>query len=271
MGLIRSSLIDLKNGLPPRALAEKFHPRGVVFVHVPKCAGTSFEKALRSHYRLSRVAIDPEATFSAAARTLAIPSDTDSQHEVLTRASEMRREMLHYYLSCGYKCITGHAPLGPQTIATASKTHDFVTILRDPVERYLSHLTFNTTKASGHGRIKQAVEAFLESPRAHVMGSLYVKYFSGMPMTEDFSSPGALAASKATLCNLQSVGFVDDLETFATDITRLTEHSIRIGHENKGTPENSDHSSFSTDVLEKVTRLCTADREIYRWACDKFR
>lgn len=277
MGMIRSSLKDLKNGLPPRALADRVHARGLIFVHVPKCAGTSVERAIRRHYRLSRISINPDTSYSAARDLLT--SDAD-QHTALMRASEMRRDLLHYHIETGYKCITGHAPLGSRTLDICADSHDVVTLLRDPAERYRSHLRFNLTDRSRHGRISMPVEKFLDTPRAQAMGTLYTKYFSGLPMDADLTSTEAVERSIETLKRLSLVGLVEDLSGFAADLTCLTGHRITIGHENR-TParlpdaeraaagQTGDVTGEQTGELidapvsEKIAELTSADRLVY--------
>ncbi|MGV6802179.1 MAG: sulfotransferase family 2 domain-containing protein [bacterium] len=266
---IRQNLIDIKNGLPPGPLADELYPRGIVFIHVPKCAGTSTEQALRKSYRLSRIIIDPEKSFEVASKMMAVPVTDKNRHHSLQQASEIRRTALHYFLGMGYKCITGHAPLEEKTIEAFQDKYDFVTVMRDPVERYVSHLHHNYSQRGRHGRIDMAVEQFLETPRAQIMGSLYGKYYSGLPMTADFTSEEAIEKSKQNLEQMALVGFQEDLPEFARDITCLTGHKIEIGHHNKSIA--SMDNQYSPENLEKIRSLCAADIALYNWAKTNFR
>ena len=270
MKRLRAMLVDLKNGLPPRYLADQLHARGIVYVHVPKCAGTSVETAIRKNYRISRTIIDPNTSFTAAENALGLNADDATRHDVLMHASEIRRDLLHYQLTQGYKCITGHAPLGAHTLQRWQATHDFVTLLRDPVERYLSHLAFNLAGNGGHGAIGEPLEKFLSRPRAKIMGALYTKYFAGLPMNADLSSKEAIAAAKETLSRMSVVGFLDQLDEFATDVTCLTGHKISIGHNNKTNTTRKNDLDISTDGLNLIKELCTPDIEIFQWAWGKF-
>ncbi|WP_306251541.1 sulfotransferase family 2 domain-containing protein [Parvularcula sp. IMCC14364] len=265
MGLARNTLVDLKNGLPPRQLADRLHPRGVVFIHVPKCAGTSIENALRAQFRLSRFMIDPETSFSATRLY-----GKSGQHEKLMQASELRRHMLHYALASGYKCITGHAPLGISTIPEATASHDFITVLRDPVERFYSHLRFNQTDKSGHGRITLPVTEFLTSPRAHVMGNLYGKYFSGLPMQADLGGREAVDRSKQQLTLFSAVGFLDRLDQFNMKVSALTGKKLQPGHDNRTIPTPHEGSDDLSGFHDQIEDLCQTDIEIYNWARQEF-
>jgi hypothetical protein len=266
MGILRDTLIDLKNGLPPRPLADRLHARGIVFVHVPKCAGTSVEYAIRRHYRLSRYLIDPETSFAAAQKSLGLPETDEHRHAFLCEASELRRQVLHYTLGVGYKCITGHAPLGSNTIAGWQESHDFVTLLREPVTRYISHLAYNFGNQHGHGGVSGSLDTFLESPRARMMGTLYPKYFAGLPMSADLGSAEAISQAKDTLKRCAVVGFMDDMAAFKDDLTCLTGHKIIFKHENQTGEARKQKLQLSGAQLEKIRTLCAADIEIYNWA-----
>ena len=268
--MLRQTLRDLKNGNPPKALADKIHERGIVFVHVPKCAGSSVEAALRPHYRLSRKLIDPEISFEAAAKELGLTADDSNRHHILQRASEMRRTLLHFHLAQGVKCLTGHAPLGPRTIQAFAPSHDFVTLLRDPVERFKSHLAYNLNGGGGHGGINEGLDEFLRRPRARTMGALYVKYFSGESMEADFSDSRLIEAAKENLSQMAVIGFVEDMDNFADDLTCLTTHRVEIGRYNPTEAGKKQSLRFSDEQLARIEFLCTPDRAIYDWAREKF-
>jgi hypothetical protein len=268
--MLRDTLRDLKNGDAPKRLADRLYERGIVYVHVPKCAGSSVERALRSKYRLSRKLIDSEASFSAAAKELGVSPDDDNRHSILQKASEMRRNLLHYYLAKGVKCITGHAPLGGNTIASYSEAYDFATVLRDPEQRFHSHLAYNLNGGGGHGAINEEIDSFLERPRAVTMGALYVKYFSGLPMNDDFSTRAAIEASQKALEKMAVVGFVDAMDDFADDLTCLTGSQISIGLHNPTEKNRKQALQLNDAQKARIKLLVAPDREIYDWARKRF-
>ena len=239
--------------------------RGLVFVHVPKCGGTSVERALRRRYRLGRRAIAPEETFAAARAVLGAADDEAGRHETLVRASALRCDLLHLHLAEGARLVTGHAPLGPRTLDAFGPTHDFVTVMRGPAERMRSHLAFNRTPQAGHGRSDLSVTRFLETPRARVLGALYVKYLSGLPMTADLGTPEAVDAARRTVDRLALVGFTDAMDVFADRLAALTGARLRIGHENQGAS-----APLPSGALERIEDLCAPDRAVYAHARERF-
>lgn len=260
---LRRALAHLRTNRPLGMMARG--RRGLVFVHVPKCGGTSVERALRARFRLGRRAIAPEETFAAARAMLGAPDDEAGRHETLIRASELRRDMLHVYLSEGASLVTGHAPLGPRTLDAFGPTHDFVTVMRGPAERMRSHLAFNRTPQAGHGQSELSVTRFLETPRAKVLGALYVKYLSGLPMTADLTTPGAVDAARRTVDRLALVGFTDAMDVFADRLAKLTGARLKIGHENRGEP-----AALPSGALERIEDLCAPDRAVYAHARERF-
>lgn len=243
--------------------------RGLVFVHVPKCGGTSVERALRRAYPIGRRQIAPDETYAAARMMLGpVPGSDDeeaSRHEALMRASELRRDLLHLHLAEGARLVTGHAPLGPRTLDAVSGTHDVVTVMRGPVERMTSHLAFNRTAAAGHGRSGLAVSDMLETPRARVMGALYVKYFGGLPMDADLAAPAAIDAARRAIDRLALVGFTDAMDAFADRLATLTGKTIRIGHENRGAPK-----PLPPGAAARIEDLCAPDIAVYAHARERF-
>ena len=264
--LPRRTFADLRVNRPMGALARAVSKkRGLVFVHVPKCGGTSVERALRGHYRLGRRLIGPEETYEAARTLLGRGDEEADRHVVLQRASELRRDLLHLHLAEGATLVTGHAPLGATTLAAFAATHDFITVMRGPAERMRSHVAYNKNQAAGHGRSELTVTRFLETDRAQVLGALYVKYFAGLPMTADLTSQSAIDAAKRTVDRLALVGFTDAMPLFADKLHALTGLRVRIGHQNKGRETN-----LPGGAAERIEALCAPDNAVYAHARARF-
>lgn len=248
-------------------LADSLYGNGVVFVHVPKCAGTSVENALRGLYRFSRVVIHPEISFTAASLGAA---NEMSRHDLLNRASRFRQMLLPYHLATGVKCITGHAPLAQGVIDSYRSSHRFVTVLRDPVERFISHYSFSY-KSRHHGRIDEPLQAFLDTPRAQATGVLFLEYFSETVPGERYEFATAIQKAKENLEKMAVVGFVEELDRFALDVSRCLGRGLRIGHSNKTRDRNlSGHIEVGPEQRRRIEELCAPDIEIYHWARSRF-
>ena len=262
--LILGSLGDLRAGRPVR-LAGGGGRRGLVFVHVPKCGGSSVERALRRARPLGRRLVGPDQSFRAAMVLTGLPDEEEARHEILARASELRRDLLHYHLADGARLITGHAPLGPHTLDVYGPTHDVVTVLRSPAERLRSHLAFNRSPRAGHGRSDVSVARFLDTPRARVMGALYVKCLSGLPMSADFTTQGAVDAARRTVDRLALVGFTSEMDLFAAELSALLGTNVRLGHENQG-----ETAELPSGVQDRIRELAAPDDQVYAHARARF-
>ena len=261
---LKRTLIDLKANRPVGLAAQRY-PRAFVFVHVPKCGGSSVEAALRRARPLGRRLIGPDETYRAAAALLGTdPDDQASQHAVLIRASELRRDLLHLHLAEGARLVTGHAPLGARTL-DAFPHADFVTVMRSPRARYRSHLAFNAGPRAGHGHSTMSAARFLDTPRARVMGALYVKYLAGLPMDADLTTQAAIDAARRTVDRLALVGFTDEMDAFAADASRLLGARVRIGHENRG-----EAAPLPEALADRIHALCAPDDQVYAHARARF-
>ncbi|MDB5441078.1 MAG: hypothetical protein JWM33_3505 [Caulobacteraceae bacterium] len=264
--LVRAGLRQLRQGLPNAEFTRSIYPRGAVFVHVPKCGGTSVEEGLRRAYPLSRIRVDSER--SAAAAKALLPDGAPTR-DVLGAASLMRSHVLEYVLGCGYACITGHAPLRRGVIEAFGDRYGFVTLLRDPVARFKSHYAYSY-RSGRHGEIAEALPEFLDTPRARDIAQLYLKYFALIEPGREVVADAAITQAKATLNGLAVVGFVDDMTGFADDLTSALGRKVNIGHANQGQRKNKTQVEFPAELEDRIRALCAPDIEIYAWARQRF-
>lgn len=265
-GLARAAWRQWRQDLPQPELVRMFYPRGIVFVHVPKCGGSSVEEGLRKAYRYSRFRVDSERSAAGVRATL---GQVAPVRDTLIGASIMRSHVLHYALACGYACITGHAPLRPGMMEAYDASHAFVTILRDPVERFKSHYAFSHGSGKS-GHIEEDLEAFLDTPRATDIGQLYLKYFGLVETGSAFDTARAVEAAKQTLDQMSAIGFLDRMDGFAEALGAIRGRPVNIGHANKGTARRKDRVEFSPAVVARIEAICAPDIEIYNWARARF-
>lgn len=248
------SLIDLgRDGL--RYLRRRRHPNRLVFHHAPKCGGTSVGRALRRRYILSQTTILPEATYLAEA---ALAPDAD-RLTLLHRAERLRERMLLYHLAAGVDCISAHVRFSDAAFAAFQGQARFVTMLREPTARFLSHYRWSHGRPHGHAHIPEPFPAFLETPAAARLGAFYVYFFSGLPPEADMTTTDALDRAKANLERLDVVGFLDDPERFERRIEAEVGVRVRIGRENRGAgpmPDVSDHA-------DRIAALTAPDRALF--------
>lgn len=227
----------------------------VAFIHVQKCAGSSVGQALREVYQRRtpggvRV-LDVKASF-AAARVLGRP------------VAEFRSELLLYYLAQPTtRLITGHFPFVATAAQGPGEDFAFVTILRNPVRRWISAFLFSAAKPAGkHGRIEPDIDAFLATDRARAMGHTMIDYFGERQPDEGWET--ALPRALENISLFRAVGTLEELPAFREKIQSLVGRRVVIRRRNRTVaPDHLVASASRPEVLEKVRELCQPDLEFY--------
>ncbi len=243
-----------------RALQDRTIPQRVVFHHVPKCGGTSAGRALRKRYLLSQATVKPEESFRAFEM---FTGRTDRQ-AMLVDVLDLREQMMLYLLADDVRCVSLHVRFSAAAHAAFSDRYKFVTLLRDPVARFISHYDWSYQRPSAFGRIDEPLDAFLETDRARSLGATYGEYFSGLPVGADFASAEAVEAAIANLGKLDVVGRLDELAGFEADLRTALGVRIKLGHENrKGAARPAHKTEITPDQRARIQALCAPDIAIW--------
>ncbi len=244
-----------------RRLDEWVHPSSVVFHHVPKCGGTSVGRALRKRYLLSQATVKPEESFRAFE---AYTGRTDRE-EMLIDVAALREQMLLYHLFDNTRCLAVHVPYSEVVHRCFTPRYKFITILREPVSRFVSHYYWSYGKPAAHARIEEDFATFLGTDRARRLGASYVEYYSGAPMAADLSDPELIARAIANLrTRFDLVGRLDDLPAFQMGLRQVLGVRVKVGHENKARqPTDSRKSVVTPELMAQARDLCAPDIAVW--------
>ena len=235
----------------------------ICYPHVPKCAGMSVARGIsRQAFSLLErrlfptFSVDPRASHRAAGATSG-------------RMMRVREEILAYALALGrYRFVTGHVPCRPGLVEGFRCEWHFVTVLRDPVERWVSEYVYNTEKKDSEwARNDLAVEDYLRSPAARVTATSFLRYFSDIP-DDLLENPGAFVDQAVeNLSRFTLVGCVEDMGGFNQAFRNRFGTALSIPRRNV-TPDRSlkDRIRENGAVMERVRELCAGDSEVYRRA-----
>jgi hypothetical protein len=242
-------------------LVERTMPRRVVFHHVPKCGGTSVGRALRKRYVMSQATVNPESSF----RAFEAFTGRSDREGMLVDVLDLREQMLLYLLYEDVRCISLHVRFSEVAWRQFRDRYKFVTILREPVSRFVSHYYWSYGREFAHARIEEKLGDFLETDRARRLGSSYVEYYCGLPRETDFSGEDAIAAAVHNLGRFDVIGRLDRLDRFEADLRKVLGARIRIGHENRMSRQFGEGRQEITPAMrDRIRQLCAPDIAVWR-------
>ena len=231
----------------------------IAFIHIPKCGGTSIHSAISQHYRADKVSyLDPTAS-----RTAAKAADVPML--------PFRRSLLDYELAKqdGLRFVSGHWPVDQEMVQRNAEHWSFVTILRDPVERWLSNYFFNRHRADNreHFGTSLSLGAYLDTKDAVENGKLYLSFAHGGDMPEgDLTEKISQAVD--VFGNFALVGHLDRMDGFLDAFQALWNIRLNIPVSNVNPANKAVRDETLTPaLLQRIEELCGPDRLIYEAVC----
>ncbi|WP_162683490.1 sulfotransferase family 2 domain-containing protein [Rhodobacteraceae bacterium DSL-40] len=253
------SLVDIGKSFS-HTLREKLVPQRFVFHHVPKCGGTSVGRALRKRYILSQATVVPESSF----RAFEAFTGREDRQQMLIDVLDLREQMMLYHMFEDVRGISLHVRFSNVAHDRFRDLYKFITVLREPVSRFISHYHWSYGKPHAHARIEEDFETFLSTERARRMGATYVEYFCGLPKDESITSDVAIAAAIGNLKRLDVVGNLADLGPFERDIQSALGVRIRIGRENVRKKRPGSQSELDNPALRaRIEEICAPDIAVW--------
>lgn len=249
----------------------------IVYFHLPKCGGTSILHAIRSRYITLDIRKDLGIfmlSCKASSNSVKIasqtnyPYDTSDDYPIL----KFRENLLLYFMDKEYiKYIGGHFPFSEIGHTKFHEQYTFVTMLRDPVKRWISSYFFNRFKEENHRKIEVDIDAHLDSDFGRSQGHEFVKFLGGCDPNGDYTSIGAIERAKKNLNTFSVVGFLEYPDDFLKQFKNKYGVKLQIDVRNQS-PVSSEQKkeTLSEKTLSKIRKICEPDIEIYQYAIESF-
>ena len=247
----------------------KLHPiatapykgKKVAYIHIAKCGGMSIDSALRSafastgQHKLNRAA--------AIQTTLThFSQDVESPENSAKFADEHVKTLntlMSYYLGLNWSYMSGHANISSQQLKKHAENYHFLTVLRDPIERFISHYIYtkltNTlpvmlpNKFLTDNLVDEALN-IIESRRGWHMMNTPTMCLTGQYPKNSHEAKVMQSTVADNLSQFSVVGFLSDLPRFTQQVEDLTGKSIVIAHQNAS-------NSYVDEEQQRVRRTLT--------------
>ena len=265
---------------------------GFVFIHIPKSGGISIDLAMREQFakagqpRFSREgAIEMSlATFNQGV------TDLDSIAKFSDHHAKQLSGLLAYHLAQDWQYISGHVCSNQYILKRFSQQNNFITVLREPVSRFVSNYIYNKLTNSlpmmapnnlNTDNLIAEVDSILQHRRGWQMANVMSMCINGRFAENDNCAENMQMEFAKNLENYKVVGFLNDLNSFSQQIKTFSGRQINIGNHNttdsflddkKREVKSTLQTYFSEPQIKtKLEHLCRFDTQNYQQAEDKYK
>ena len=261
------------------------------FVHVPKSGGISIDLAMRE-----QLAKPGEARFSregAIEMSLATfgqgINNLDSIAQFSDHHAQQLNGLLAYHLAQNWQYISGHVSTNQHIIKSFAQQYHFITVLREPVSRFISNYIYNKLTNSlpimapnnlNSDNLIAEVDHILAHRRGWQMANVMSMCITGR-FAKDVADAQKIQNEFAdNLAAYKVVGFLDNLYSFSKQIKQLSNKQINIGNHNTTDSfldEKKQHVKSTLqnyfnepNIKAQLEHLCRFDIENYQRAKEKY-
>ncbi len=241
----------------------------LIFMHMPKCGGTSLSEALYAAVPIQkRIGVIDAVSTRRTAALLNFGKDCpwlchdDLEHGHHTFS--FRHGLVLQHMCWDTMLIHGHVQFHHDMTRVVNGTYGFVTVLRDPVRRMIS----NYRMAHNAGLCDGDFSAYLDTPLAKRHARVYLRYLTGQntPRPDRLDQLTQLAIDR--LDRFALVGILERIEDFSNKFRDRFGPRLRIPRINTGEGKLPNLSAIDN---ARMTALLYHDQQIYDHACNRNR
>lgn len=179
---------------------------------------------------------------------------------------KVREYILSYMLSI-QQCYfgTGHVCCRPKLVDAFENKWDFVTLLRNPIDRWISEYVYNTYKNNDWEKNSLPIDDFLLTKKARDTGISFIRYFSSMPSDYVGDCNDFVDEAVGNLERFSVVGIVENLDNWCISFEERFNKTISIPLGNISPNVHAKNEIRSNDlIMQKIEMLCEPDIRVYQ-------
>lgn len=169
---------------------------------------------------------------------------------------------------CGHIWFHLHEDIDPR--------YQYITLLRNPVDRCISHIFFLMHDVTGDIEIQSQIadaKTFVESNGQIVsnnflgaVSNLYVKHFSSIGRNKTLSDEEMLAAAIKNIERYSLVGLYEEIDKFVLDIANLLHASTSVSLKKLNVTTRRPHlGQINSDIHQRLVDLNTLDIALFNY------
>ena len=233
------------------------------FIHIAKCGGVSINQAIRKKYLISYSRLNARASLESARISEGFEDPFADDYEAVLR---FREKLLLYELEKGHGFVSGHYAFSEKAYARHRSRYQFMTILRDPVARFLSSYFFNSSKTDDSPwKICVGLEDYVQSAEGRRLGCDYVRLLGGLREDRSYDSEEAIRNARSNLQKFDICGVIEETDNLVRQLRERCGLKVKIGRKNKSPVSAGERKRVVTDeIRSEIERICAPDLILYK-------